>query len=101
MAKAPAKVIRQAATTLHTTLHHTSVHQASVQPIHHSAIGNQTAAFNTAFADLSNTPDDTISVQDDQQHVASAPSVVDLPDSSAPATSAELPAMEPSANSAG
>ena len=103
-AKAPAKVIRQAATTLHTTVHKASAErQASVQPIHHSSVGNQTAVFNTAFADLNNTPDDVLSVQDDQQHVASAPAVVDLPDSAAApaASSAELPAMESSGNSAG
>ena len=51
MVKAPAKVIRQAATALHTTLHKEAVRQASVQPIHRSIIQDQTAVFNTAFAD--------------------------------------------------
>jgi hypothetical protein len=101
MAKASAKVIRQAATTLHATVHKAALHQLAVQPIHHSSVGDQTAAFNSAFADLTNTPDDVLSVQDDQQHVASAPSVVDLPASSAPVSSAELPAAEPAGNSAG
>lgn len=99
-AKAQPKAVRQAGAGLHTILRQSAAHQASVQPIQHSSVRDQTAAFNTAFADLNNTPDDVLSVQDEQQHVASAPSVVDLP-SSAPQSMSELPAVDLDGNSAG
>ncbi len=120
------KIARMAASVVQTTLQtnvQTNGHHTSLHGVHHNTVQQQAPSFSAAFADMSansakadqsaSLPSDWTPATSDFQHVATAPSAVDLPDSSAapvadhatapsaPAPSPELPAVSPAPDAAG